>query len=252
MHTRNTQERVYEENGTVISTRTQTYGTSIVYPSAEMEGHSLAGWRTSEDIRNTTTVPAADTVFYPVFTPRPYNVIIMHKENELGSKVFLCGEAIDLAVLGNEFLGGFDVRGWYMDANHSVKIEGENIPMPGHNVTLFPKIVSNRVEIVFGSGELNKNKATEIIKRYTDDSFVIEAFERFEDETVVIIRFEDAGEAMKFVGAVESSSGSTTVIKKCSFNFGKLESFVRAGHPLAQGISWIIIFCTSLKIVKVF
>ena len=149
----------------------------------------------------------------------------MHKENELGSKVFLCGEAIDLAVLGNEFLGGFDVRGWYMDANHSVEVEGGALTMPGRDVVLFPDVVSNRVEIVFGSGELSKENISSAIQKYTDDSFVIEAFERFDDETVVIIRFEDVGSAINFVDAVKPSPDNTNFIKKVTFIFGQINSF---------------------------
>ena len=105
-----------------------------------------------------------------------------------------------------------------MDANHSVEVEGGALTMPGRDVVLFPDVVSNRVEIVFGSGELSKENISSAIQKYTDDSFVIEAFEDRDGATVVIIRFEDVDCAKKFVRDVSSASRDTDgFIKKVNF-----------------------------------
>ena len=73
--------------------------------------------------------------------------------------------------------------------------------MPGRDVRLFADVVSNRVEIVFGSKDLSE----ENIKKFTDESFVIEKFESTDGEAVVVIvRFEDLNEAKKFVREVSS------------------------------------------------
>ena len=73
--------------------------------------------------------------------------------------------------------------------------------MPGRDVSLFADVVSNRVEIVFGTKDLSE----ENIKKFTNESFVIEKFERTDGETVVIIvRFEDPDEGKKFVREVSS------------------------------------------------
>ena len=72
--------------------------------------------------------------------------------------------------------------------------------MPGRDVRLFADVVSNRVEIVFGSKDLSE----ENIKKFADESFVIEEFERTDGETAVIVRFEDPDEAKKFVREVST------------------------------------------------
>ena len=73
--------------------------------------------------------------------------------------------------------------------------------MPGRDVRLFADVVSNRVEVMFGSKDLSE----ENIKKFADESFVIEEFESTDGETVVvIIRFEDPDEAKKFVREVSS------------------------------------------------
>ena len=77
--------------------------------------------------------------------------------------------------------------------------------MPGRDVRLFADVVSNRVEIVFGSKDLSEENITKsFIKKFADESFVIEEFERTDGETVVIVRFEDPDEAKKFVREVSS------------------------------------------------
>ena len=221
------------ENGTVISSDTQTYGTAIAYPPAEKEGNIFVGWRTSENATNITTVPAADAVFYAVFTPRAYRATIMYGGSEVDSKKFLCGEVINLATLSAEILLGLDVRGWYMDANHSVKIEGENVTMPGRDVVLFPDVASNYVEIVFGTGYLGKENISSVFKGYTDGSFVVEKIESFKDETVVIIRFGDVEEAANFMRDVSSGVGDgNNLIKRVSF-IEVLCSFLPASAPFS-------------------
>ena len=112
-----------------------------------------------------------------------------------------------------------------MDANHSVEVEGGALTMPGRDVVLFPDVVSNRVEIVFGSGELSKENISSAIQKYTDDSFVIKAFEDRDGATVVIIRFEDIGSTINFADAVKSSSDNTNFIKNVTFIFGQIKSF---------------------------
>ena len=77
--------------------------------------------------------------------------------------------------------------------------------MPGRDVRLFAGVVSNRVEIVFGTKDLSEENITKNIKKITDKSFVIEEFESTDGETVVVIvRFEDLDEAKKFVREVSS------------------------------------------------
>ena len=77
--------------------------------------------------------------------------------------------------------------------------------MPGRDVRLFADVVSNCVEIMFGSKDLSEENITKsFIKKFTDESFVIEEFESTDGETAVIVRFEDPGEAKKFVREVSS------------------------------------------------
>ena len=65
--------------------------------------------------------------------------------------------------------------------------------------------MSNRVEIVFGTKDLSEENITKsFIKKFAEESFAIEEFERTDGETVVIVRFEDPDEAKKFVREVSS------------------------------------------------
>ena len=83
------------------------------------------GWCTSENPRNTTAVPAADTSFYPVFTPRAYRARIVYggraRRHPRSSFV---GRSLVSQPFRAEVVGGFEVRGWYVDGNHSVEVEG--------------------------------------------------------------------------------------------------------------------------------
>ena len=106
--------------------------------------------------------------------------------------------------------------------------------MPGRDVRLFADVVSNRVEIVFGSKDLSEENITTTIKKFTDESFVIEKFESTDGETVVIVRFEDANEASKFIDSVSASSTNPNSIKKCVFNFEEMKSTAHMAKPLME------------------
>lgn len=71
------------------------------------------------------------------------------------------------------------------------------------------------VEIVFGKKDLSEEEAETIIKKFTDEEFVIEKIERYEDknETKAIIGFVDKKSADNFVEIIVNNVNDNEALK---------------------------------------
>ena len=64
---------------------------------------------------------------------------------------------------------------------------------------------TNIVKIVLGTKDMTQEEAKNLIKSYTNEGFIIVLFETDEEETTIIIVFNDVEAAMNFFGAVETA-----------------------------------------------
>ena len=89
---------------------------------------------------------------------------------------------------------------------------------------------TNIVKIVLGTKDMTQEETKNLIKSYTDEDFTIERFEIGEEQTTVIIVFNNVEAAKNFVGAIETPSN--TLLTSISFLSEVLCSFSPKLQPL--------------------
>ena len=189
-------------NGTIKNIEFK-YNETIAYPvDMKREGYTF-GWDP-----NPARMPAGNITVTAQWIINSYTVTFNFNNGTTESIEFKFNEAI--AYPANMKREGHAFKGW----------SPKPVRMPAENITVWAQWneVSEYVEIVFSTKDLNEEKAKEIVEKYTGAEFTIAKFVSDENEVKVIIKFNDVEEATNFIEAVSSSSDvKKRVIKNVGF-----------------------------------
>ena len=213
-------------NSISISVSTQI----ILLPSTTVDSNNGFYWYTDvgkSELLESVAI-SEDTTLYGGVAANSFIVTFDFGNGTTTDKSFQYNSPIQYPVLSER--DGYTFNGWTPKPD----------TMPSHDLVIianWTEINSTElVEIVFGTKDLEKKDAEEIIARFTDDSFTIAKFERREEtgEVRVIVKFTDKENAESFVTTInKSSEAESKVIKKVSFIYGDIKSFSHTLHTLA-------------------
>ena len=205
-------------NGTTV-TKNMSYGQTYGdFPEAEKEGHKFVGWVTeaSERVAAEDTVNrVCDHTLYAKFVVNNYTITFNLGNGFVNNKTLEYNEIIEYPKTPER--EGYTFGGW----DRTIK------RMPAENIVitaLWLEKPSELVEIVLEVKNMTKEKAKEVIEKYTDEEFTIEKFEVDEKtgETKIIIKFVDTKKAEEFVRTVNN------IVRESSDNFIKNVNVINA------------------------
>lgn len=188
-------------NGDNNEVRTLDFNETIVYPeNFEKAGYTFDGWSNKPE-----RMPPESITTTALWTVNNYTIIFDLGNGDVIERTYLFNDTI-------EYPKDFAKEGYVFDGwNESVTF------MPSHNLIITAQWIENSkyVKVLFGTTSLDKSEIHEVIRKYTDKSFVIELFDydTSAETTLVIIKFNDPVDANKFVRAVKmgSESGDTYI-----------------------------------------
>lgn len=163
----------------------------------EKEGYEFVEWY----------MDPTENIIKPLWRPCNYTVLF-----DVNGGEELAGEEGSMVVTFNSAYGelpiptreGYVFTHWVNEKNESVTSESAVSVASGHTLYAQWAVPSTYVEVVFGSKDLSGDEVRTIIKHYTDADFSIGRFEK--GDSVVVIKFNDEGDAVTFVRKVKGSS----------------------------------------------
>lgn len=220
--------------GDVTLRSVQIEGSNISYPTynGTKVGHTFKGWCTEGGSTcNPTVVPDGDITLTETYTPIKYTATFKNGYDESGTikEQFEYGEDI---VYPTFTRSDYAFDGWTSDPDVT---DGK---MPASDVTFTAKWTkaTEYVEIVFGSKDIKKDDIEGIIKKYTNDKFVIEQVSTSDTgEIKVIIKFVDKKSAETFVRTV-NTSGRTEI------SYARISDYTKEDSSTTIFCSFITIF----------
>ena len=187
-------------------------------PIPTKDNYTFAGWLTenNESVTSESTVNIPyDHTLYAQWAPNNYTLTFVFLNGTIKKEIYAFNEEIRYPK--NLVKEDFNFIEWVPKPEY----------MPAENITVRAKwnyigTGTEYIEINFNSKDLTGEEIEKIIKKYTDDSFRIEKINAFEEETFVIIKFEDASSAMNFIETISSSSDADAIFKDAKFVDGRL------------------------------
>lgn len=177
-----------------------TYGS---LPIPTKEGYSFIGWfaeNNNNNIKNEAIVSIPnDHTLYAKWTPNNYTVSF----NATGGNVTPSSKRVsfnntygDLPIPSKD---GFRFVGWIIEENENITDETiVSIPNDHSLYAEWEEIPTKQVEIVFETKDMSEEDIRGIIKKYTNDEFIIIRKDT-EGELMVIVKFNNAENAEEFV-----------------------------------------------------
>ena len=205
-------------------------GSVIALPAPVKEGHMFLGWFLDQGLSTAfseSTSVTGDLTLYPSFAAMNYTLTLNPScEIELAwtAKAVTFNSAYGELPAPNR--SGFTFLGWFNEKNESVTRESiVDIPRDHSLIGRWAEIVSEQVEIVFGS-HMTAKDAEKFIKQISTAEFEILEFESESEsnEARVIIKFVDKKDAEAFVQYVENLGESNSFkIKRAKYNYEELD-----------------------------
>ena len=217
-------------NGT-SATETLSYNDEIVFPEdITKKGYMFIEWNNTDNI---TEMPDYDITFTAQWAINNYTVTFDFGNGTFATQSLQYNETItypDDVTRHNHTFAGWNNTGI--------------TTVPDYDITFTAQWIygelGNWIEIIFEKKDITEEEIQRMIERYGDYTFTIEKFGTDDDSnTVVIIKFEDVGEAKSFVEAITMGSDST-IIKKIDFIEKPVESLSRMIVPS------LLFFCRYL------
>ena len=196
------------ENGTEPEERTLSYNDPISYPAEPVkEGHTFVGWDS-----NATLVPAHDLTITAQWAINEYEIVFdLGNGTTIKSVVKYNNPIVYPEVVAEE---GYKFSGW----------KPKPTVMPASDLTVKAQVFMDTlyVEIVLGTADLTESEVFDLLKIYTNSSFIIDSFEAdsSEGKTRVIVKFTDPEDANEFVEKVkdEIDNGKNTFFRGASLS----------------------------------
>lgn len=180
----------------------QAEGSMIAFPGESFYakvGHTFDRWDP-----NNTVVPDENITFTAKYIRNNYTVTFDFGNGTNATYTFGYNDTIVYPNVSKR--EGYVFGGW--DSNATI-MEDSNLTIKG----LWEE-TSEYVEIVFSGVDVTKQDVKDIIKKYTQDEFVIKKFgsDESKGETMVIVKFHDKTSAENFVEIIKETYDSTSTV----------------------------------------
>lgn len=156
---------------------------------------------TSSSSSSSTTIKK-DTTFYGRFD----KIVILFDPNG-GSNLSYSSKNVTYNGVYSSFpvatMQRYSLAGWYSESNGGVKKKTDSRVTSNHTLYAHWTEITEEVVIMFGTKDLTREKAEEIINHYTDEDFTIVKIVNKGDEIKVIVKFVDAEKAEEFIRNVD-------------------------------------------------
>ena len=225
------------------------FNASIEYPeNVKKEGYTFNGWNPNSLI----FMPANDTTIAGIWSPNKYTVILNASKEHFSQSTQVVTFDSPYGVLPMINKTGATFLGWFNEMNE--RVTADTIVKTPNNHTLYahwleepspdpdPRsssthtnrtvVPTKQVEVIFNQKGMTGEDVEEIIKKYTNATFVITVTETSTEEIRVVINFGDTEKAKEFVETVESSSEAKATIAKVGYIQGDNGSFSTTCLPL--------------------
>ena len=224
--------------GDAMIEKVHPFNNTIEYPKGfAKEGHTFNGWSDSIQF-----MPPNDLTITAQWSINEYEVVFDFGNGTIVKSVVKYNDPIEYP----EFVAeeGYKFSGWNPNP----------VNMPASDLTVKAQLFMDTlyVEITLGTADLTESEVFELLKNYTNSSFVFDHFEvdSSEGETRVIIKFTDPEDANEFAEKVrdEISSGKNTFFryaslasKDSSYSYGLLPLFTSYMH-IFQSFTYFVTF----------
>ena len=203
-------------NGTVIE-KPFKFKEAIEYPEDEdmkKEGYIFNGWDKDDEF-----VPADNFTITAQWTPKEYTVKFDVNGGDALTEdgVRVTYDSVYGDSLPTPTREGYTFVGWFAEDDKKVTSETVVVIPSDHTVTAkWKQNPTSKVEIVFGSKDLNRDGVNDFVDKNTAVEFKIIKFEKDDNksEIRVIIQFNDPKDAEGFIGKLSSSDDSMMALVK--------------------------------------
>ena len=206
-------------------------------PTPTRTGHTFVGWFNEGNVIITSETIVSISINHTLIAQWRTNEYIITFDFANGTKVEKVFYFNDAIIYSDDL-----VREGYLFVEWNPKPD----VMPPNNLTTTAqwKKITNNVEIIFGTKDLTEEKAKEIIKHYTDETFTIVEFEEKDEEIRAIIKFTDTEKAGEFIRSVNENRREGDAIKSIVPTEYNNPSFMNNIHP--KFLIYIIMHSISL------